>query len=275
METENIYTQLIENLGNPTFNVDVNEDSSFSVRVVDAINQLYTKKNRAAYQALEAKYEYESLSDVEKSLFIEIKILDLFFQNQKVKNRALRNQVWEEIVTSAKEALLLNPRGAISRAMLARYAFISSMSERGFTLLLEVLEDYPKANWIYIDLVRLMVLAGNYKPTRPYIGKISDPIWRILYFLTINILQRFSLIISFGYFFGVNFLPQSFWLSIAVLGPLGIIAIYSIIMNERPLTIFYVSWFFMLLFITIIPIVFRNADGVDDVGYRLFHRGNI
>lgn len=241
MKSNNIYAQLVENLGKSTFKLDVNEDSAYEDQVVHAISQLYTKKSREAYQILSAKFVYESLSNYEKSLFLEAKISDLM----------IHKKYGEEIITLSEKAFQLNPHGAISRLILSRTEFDRGEIQNGIDLLLEVLKDYPEAQWIYLDIVRLLVMKRKYNLARPYIGHIPIPIWRIIYLFTVKtMLPPYSFIIVFGYLYGVLLLPNALWLNILVLVPYGILTIYLLVKNEIPLKLLYIVWFSFLLLIT-------------------------
>lgn len=256
MKTENMYVQLFVNFYNPAFKVDISEDSSFTVRAVDAILQRRFHRNKQPYQALIETYVYDSLTNIEKSLFLEAKINELLAGMWEEKNRDLRIKIWDEIRSLAEEALLLNPHAAISRVMLSREAIVINEDyEKGITIMLDVLKEYPDAEWGYLFMVRRLFEKGKYKLARPYIGKISTPVWRIIYFLTARFFVPFTPIIIIGYFLWVLLLAQPFWIMIAVLIPYGMISIYSWIKNDIPIKSLYTVWFFVFLFLSIVGLI--------------------
>lgn len=236
----NIYSSFIENLDDPTFRVDLSKHTSFEAKVTAGLVNIWHKKDGKVYDMLSSEVEFDRLSDFEKSLMLEAKISELWFKEHNL----------EKVIPIAQETFSLNQHAMICKMILMEKSFNEGEYESGISLWLENLKDYPKAKWTHLFLVRILFSRRKIKLARRYIGNISNPVWRIIYFFTIRIFLPFFWLFIFGYLYAL-FQPNGYWVILAFYIPLGFFTIYTRRKNEIPLINFYTYFFGAFTLLTV------------------------
>ena len=131
------------------------------------------KKNPHKSNNFLANFNWEECDDFSKAAALEAKL----YINHAAKISLDKQK------DIADEVLSLNPKAVYARIFIFQYYLMLGNKEEGINIMLEILNYYPIANWVYYVLSRYLVICRHYKDAVKYIPEIDSKLVSVTLFL--------------------------------------------------------------------------------------------
>ena len=233
------YQNLIENIDQKSLTLATRDDS-YESKIILAIKRIWFEK-LVAFPEINGNIDENEVTDYEKSLLLEAEMSLALIRKDNIMDYR----------SSAEEALMLNPNGAISRMVLSRIAFAEGSIKKGINYLTEIKELYPGARWIYLEAARILAYIKSSKITANLIWNIPQIGLRILYLVSLKftIPYYWLIIILYGLWLYFSTFYAPFFM---LFGFTSLVFFYITLKREKTLIPLYKTFLAWLALVTLL-----------------------